>query len=135
MSEHEHGHSDEFHSHGKLYFSVFLVLLACTVISFVADKMKGLDHNIVICIVMAVAVCKALCVMMYFMHLKFERAWKYLLLAPTFVLAFTIPFALAPDIGWHYYTSTASQIGEYEAMDAAKKASLIDGEHPEPSAH
>jgi hypothetical protein len=53
--------------------------------------------------------------MMVFMHLKFERAWKYLLLAPTLILACTIPFALAPDIAFHYYTQDAPQVYEFEA--------------------
>jgi cytochrome c oxidase subunit IV len=133
MTEHGHGHADdhEHHSHGALYFSIFAALCVFTVISFVADKANFLlPHNVIVCIVMAVAVCKALCVMMIFMHLKFERAWKYLLLAPTFVLAFTIPFALAPDIGWHYYTSTAPQIYEHERIEAEKAAdaaSTTDG--------
>ena len=54
-------------------------------------------------IVLAIASAKALCVMLYFMHLKFERNWKYVLLAPTFVLACGLPLALLPDVGVHYY--------------------------------
>jgi cytochrome c oxidase subunit IV len=42
-------------------------------------------------------------VMLYFMHLKFEGKWKYVLLAPTMVLALAIIAALTPDIGLHYY--------------------------------
>jgi cytochrome c oxidase subunit 4 len=125
MSEHDHGHAGdhEYHSHARLYFLIFCALCVFTGLSVAADKANVLlPHNVIVCIVLAVAVCKALCVMMVFMHLQFERAWKYLLLAPTFVLAFTIPFALAPDIGWHYYTSTASQIHEYEAQEASRAA-------------
>jgi hypothetical protein len=77
---------------------------------------------VLIGIVLAVAVCKALCVMMVFMHLQFERAWKYMLLAPTLILAATIPFALTPDIGTHYYVATYPQIAEHEAQEAAKAA-------------
>lgn len=121
MSDHghevSHGHEHEFHSHGKLYFTIFLVLCGFTAISIVADVFRSFIPNriVLVGIVLAVAVAKALCVMMIFMHLKFERAWKYLLLAPTFILACTIPFALAPDIGLHYYVQTAPQIAEYEA--------------------
>jgi len=109
MSEHEH----EYHSHLKLYTSVFAALCGFTILSIVADLIHIPNRALMIGIVMAVAVCKALCVMLIFMHLKFERAWKYLLLAPTLILAFTIPFALGPDIAWTYYTSTAAQ-AEYE---------------------
>ena len=51
--------------------------------------------------------------MAYFMHLKFEGRWKYLLLAPTVSLAMGLPLALLPDIGVHYYTPPAPQIDTY----------------------
>ncbi|NQV27762.1 MAG: hypothetical protein HQ518_25720 [Rhodopirellula sp.] len=37
------------------------------------------------------------------MHLRFERHWKYVLLAPTFILAMGLPLALFPDVAVHYY--------------------------------
>jgi cytochrome c oxidase subunit 4 len=133
---HEHGGDHEHHSHGGLYLIVFGVLCGCTLISIVADVFGGGESGhsgpkspILVGIVLAVAVCKALCVMMYFMHLKFERAWKYLLLAPTFILAATIPFALTPDIGTHYYTPTNPQIYEHEALEAAGKSHGHRGDH------
>lgn len=121
MSDHSHeaGHEHEYHSHGKLYFMIFAALCVFTLISIVADVIHIPNRALLVGIVLAVAVCKALCVLLIFMHLKFERAWKYLLLAPTLILACTIPFALTPDIGLHYYTPTAPQIYEYEAQQAA----------------
>jgi cytochrome c oxidase subunit 4 len=107
--------SHEHHeSHLRTYLAVFLVLCLCTVISVIADVVHFAPRNIVVAVVMAVAVTKALCVMLFFMHLKFERAWKYLLLTPTLILAAAIPFALAPDIAMHYYTSVAPQRDEFE---------------------
>ena len=44
------------------------------------------------------------------MHLKFEGRWKYLLLAPTVVLAMGLPLALLPDVGLHYYTPVVPQV-------------------------
>jgi caa(3)-type oxidase subunit IV len=124
MSDHAHDatHDHEYHSHGKLYFSIFLALCAFTLISIMADLIHIPNRALLVGVVLAVAVCKALCVLLIFMHLKFERAWKYLLLAPTFILAATIPFALTPDIGTHYYVPTAPQIREHEAQEAAKAA-------------
>ncbi len=98
---------------------IFAALCVFTLISIVADVIHIPNRALLVGIVLAVAVCKALCVLLIFMHLKFERAWKYLLLAPTLILACTIPFALTPDIGLHYYTPTAPQIYEYEAQQAA----------------
>lgn len=129
---HDGGHEHEYHSHGKLYFAVFAALCGFTLISIVADIVH-IPREVKAGVVLAVAVCKALCVMMIFMHLKFERAWKYLLLAPTLILAATIPFALTPDIGVHYYTPTAPQIREYEAQQANGGGG--HGGHAEPPKH
>ncbi len=114
MSDHDH----EFHSHFKIYLVIFAALCGFTILSILADVVK-IPYGAKVGIVLAVASCKALCVMLIFMHLKFERAWKYLLLTPTLILAATIPFALIPDIGSSYYTPTAPQIREYEAQQAA----------------
>lgn len=125
-----HDH-EEHHSHGKTYFMVFLALCVFTGMSIVADLLHLSNKNVLRAIILAVATSKALCVMLYFMHLKFERAWKYLLLAPTFILAATIPFALIPDIGAHYYTVDVPQRYEYEAQSALK----ADGHESKPAEH
>ncbi len=115
MSDHAHG---ENHSHAGTYFAVFIALCVFTGLSILADVMHFSDRNVTRVLVLAVATAKALCVMMYFMHLKFERAWKYLLLAPTFILASALPFALAPDVGLHYYTPEVPQVQEYAKLVA-----------------
>ena len=103
MADHEHD------SHNTPYFAVFIVLCICTAISAAADYIDLKNHVIVIVIVMSVACAKALFVMLYFMHLKFEGNWKFVLLAPTVILAIGLPLALLPDIGVHYYTDVAPQ--------------------------
>ena len=112
MSDHEH-----HESHGGLYLMVFFALCGFTVISWVADLVHLPSRAMLVAIVLSVATAKALCVMMYFMHLKFERAWKYLLLAPTFVLAAGLMIGLLPDIGMHYYTVDVPQIHEFESEE------------------
>ena len=114
MSDH-----DENHSHAGTYFAVFIALCVFTLLSILADLMHFSNHNITRVLVMAIASAKALCVMMYFMHLKFERAWKYLLLLPTGILACALPFALFPDVGAHYYTPDIPQAREYALQQAA----------------
>ncbi len=138
MSDHAVAHGaaaghdhEEHHSHGQTYFKIFWVLCCFTLMSIGADYLQMSNKNILRAIILAVATSKALCVMMYFMHLKFEGAWKYLLLAPTFILAATIPFALVPDIATHYYTVDVPQRYEYEAQEAAKKS----GHAPEKIEH
>lgn len=100
MDQHE-----AHHDHGTLYKSIFLVLCVCTAISWVADEARDLIPGVWLLpvIVLSVAFVKALCVMLFFMHLKFERPWKYVLLAPTTILSIGLPLALLPDVGVHYY--------------------------------
>ena len=110
MSDHDHDHHD---SHGATYFRVAIALCVFTGISVIADLVHLGNHFLLGAIVLAVAVAKALCVMMYFMHLKFERAWKYLLLAPTTIIALALPISLRPDIGETYYTPDVPQMRDY----------------------
>ncbi|WP_373650794.1 cytochrome C oxidase subunit IV family protein [Schlesneria sp. DSM 10557] len=118
MTEHE-----QHESHGGVYFKVFLALCVFTLISVAAD-LVGMPNKIMLgAIVLAVAVAKALCVLMYFMHLKFERAWKYLLLVPTTIIALAIPVSLRPDIGASYYVQDIPQLRDYPEHEAATQSS------------
>lgn len=92
----------EHHSPHVNSFAIFIALCICTALSVVFDVME-LNGYAVAILVLAVAVAKAQFVMRYFMHLKFEGRWKYVLLLPTAILACGLPLALAPDIAMHYY--------------------------------
>lgn len=117
MSDHDH-----HDSHAGAYFAVFIALCCFTGLSVAADLMKAVNPTAIKVVVLAVATAKALCVMMFFMHLKFERAWKYMLLGPTFILAAGLMIALIPDVGRHYYTIDTPQVHEH-ALDEAEAAS------------
>ncbi len=99
--------------HHVKYWLIFFFLCIFTAISWLADEAKS--HHImrsvllIVVLVLAVATAKALFVMMYFMHLKFEGRWKFLLLSPTIILAIGLPLALLPDVGVHYYTTDVPQ--------------------------
>lgn len=57
--------------------------------------------------VMMISVCKASFVVAFFMHFKYERAWKYVLCIPPLVLAVVIAFSLLPDVGFDTYERAA----------------------------
>lgn len=96
-------------AHHANYFLIFLALCVCTALSVVADVIQ-LDNKFVVAfLVLAIATAKALFVMTYFMHLKFEGAWKFVILAPTAILAMGLMLALLPDIGVHYYPTDVPQ--------------------------
>jgi len=96
--------SDDHNAHHVRYGVIFIALCIFTSISVACDYIPRENKILIAFAVLAVATAKALCVMMFFMHLKFEGNWKFVLLAPTIILAMGIPLALMPDIAAHYYT-------------------------------
>ena len=129
---------DEHSAHHVNYIAVFGALCVFTGLSVLFDVLSFENRLITVVLVLAVAVAKALCVMMFFMHLKFEGNWKYVLLAPTTILAIGLPLALLPDIGVHYYTPLAPQDGawgaEMEAYHATEHSAEAHGEATPPVA-
>lgn len=125
-----HSHAHE-HPHVN-YLLIFGALCVFTLLSVVFDIIE-LTKPVTAVLVLAVAAAKALCVMMFFMHLKFEGNWKFVLLMPTFILACGLPLALAPDVGLHYYTQAVPQVeGASHAApvgDAGEEADGSAGEH------
>ena len=96
----------EGHPHAN-YAAVFAVLCGLTLVSVGFDLLTGLPWAARVALVFGVAGAKAFCVLAWFMHLKFEGAWKYVVLAPTGLLGVGLVLALWPDIALHYYTVTA----------------------------
>ena len=141
MSDEHASHSaadhaaEEGHFPHVNYWVIFVILCVLTGVSALADKVgnKGL---ILTFVVLAVATAKALFVMGYFMHLKFEGPWKFVLLAPTIILAMAIPAALMPDIGSHYYDYDVPQTRQAEDSDEAEAHGEASGGHAAtPQAH
>lgn len=96
----EHAHD----AHHVNYTGIFILLCLCTVASIIFDFAKPyVSRTALIILILGVASTKATFVLLYFMHIKFEAGWKYVLLAPTMVLACCVPLALLPDISFHYY--------------------------------
>lgn len=124
--EHSDRHID---AHPKVhYLSIFIALCVCTALSVIFDIVE-ITPALLVFLVLAVAVAKALFVMTYFMHLKFEGRWKFVILAPTAILACGLMIALAPDIAMHYYTNIAPQ-----ALEAAA-ANGLEAESAAPAGH
>lgn len=114
------------------YSTIFFALCICTVLSIIFDvidlrekNLLGLNGVVLLSLaVLAIACAKALFVLIYFMHLKFEGKWKYVLLSPTIVLAMGLTIAITPDIGIHYYTNESPQI---DYLEQAQQAALESG--------
>ncbi len=117
-------------THHVNYTLIFFALCGFTAFSVLADMFgkNQIGRATLAAIVLALATFKASCVIMYFMHMKFEGAWKYVLLGPTLVLALAIPFTLAPDISFHYYNM---EVPQNEYLPVAEAGSG-HGEHVAP---
>ncbi|MFN9268922.1 MAG: cytochrome C oxidase subunit IV family protein [Planctomycetaceae bacterium] len=128
------GHGDAHaagHAHPN-YLLIFGILILLTVASVIADMVGGSIGKVLVgLIVLVIASLKAMYVLLYFMHLKFEGAWKYVLLAPTIVLALAIPAALAPDIAFKYYDPQAPQAKALREQEAEE----VQLGHPAGGAH
>ncbi len=122
-------HDSGGHSHVN-YFAIFIALCVCTALS-VAFDVVDMKKSVVAVLAMAIAVAKAQFVMRYFMHLKFEGLWKYVLLLPTAILATGLPIALAPDIAMDYYPREASRRDAPSAYGANETSRLEAPDHPQ----
>jgi cytochrome c oxidase subunit 4 len=80
------------------YWKVWFALLILTLIEyFYASAFKNLFAILLIGLLFW-AVVKAGLVGWFFMHLKFEGNWVYILIVPAFVLATLLVLALLPDM-------------------------------------
>jgi cytochrome c oxidase subunit IV len=86
------------------YVKVWAALLVLTVIEyFYASIFK--DYFLLLVLgLMGLALVKAGLVGWFFMHLKFEGNWVYIMIVPACILATIIVFALCPDMVLKYVT-------------------------------
>lgn len=102
-SEH---HDDQYdhEEHGSigLYVFVFVALCVLTSMSFLTYFDFWREHvsvEVSRAFMMAVSCTKAMLVIMFFMHLKWEANWKWVLTIPASFMSALLIFALIPDIG------------------------------------
>jgi len=100
----DQSHDDQHESHGGygLYIGVFVALCVLTTFSFLTYFDFWRDNvsvNLSRAFMMAVSCTKAMLVILFFMHLLWEGAWKWILTAPMIVMSAILIFALVPDVG------------------------------------
>ncbi len=104
MSDHaQHGeHEHEHHGGIGIYIAVFVGLCVLTSFSFLTYFDFWRSHvptEVSRAFMMAVSCTKAMLVIMFFMHLKWEANWKWVLTVPASIMSALLIFALVPDIG------------------------------------
>ncbi len=122
---HESGHDEPSHGSTSKFLTVFLGLLILTAVSFAVGSNEAIMSTPQIgwTIMMAVSCAKAMLVMLFFMHLKWEANWKYVLTVPASIMAVFLLVMLFPDIMYRTHNYSANRW-----LYAAKPAS---GAHPE----
>jgi caa(3)-type oxidase subunit IV len=97
MSE---AHAAESHAdaHVKEYLIVFGALSVFTAISFVVYELFPPRSTAAFLIILAVAVCKALLVAAFFMHLIADWKKVYMMIVPALILGPMLMMVLLPDI-------------------------------------
>ena len=115
MAEHptdSHDHADGEHAdHGGvgkyLFVFFFLCILTGTSVGVAYSPVMN-TPSIGWAAMMAVSCGKALLVILFFMHLKWEANWKYVLTVPASVMSIFLVLMLIPDIGrrTNYYAQS-----------------------------
>ena len=97
-----HGHVD---TGTKPYMVIFGALVVFTTVSFLVNRYIP-DKTTQFVIILGVAVCKAVLVAMFFMHLRFDWPRLYFLIVPVMILGTMMVIVLLPDIviAWHHQT-------------------------------
>lgn len=104
MSGHAHdAHAHDQHDDGiAKYIYVFIALCLLTGASFFTYSSAWPFHNepkVGWTFMMAVSCTKALLVVLFFMHVKYEANWKYVLTIPAAFMSIFLILALVPDVG------------------------------------
>ena len=102
--KHLGGTTDAHASHGGMgiYMMVFVSLCILTLLSFLVGNSQVLREKapgVMWAAMMAVSCAKAMLVMLFFMHLKWEANWKYVLTVPASMMSLFLVLMLVPDVG------------------------------------
>jgi caa(3)-type oxidase subunit IV len=89
------------------YLVIFVALSVFTAVSFLVNSaVRGgsMSTESGFMLIMGVAVCKAVLVAMFFMHLKIDWGRLFFIIIPVMILGFMMVVVLLPDIvfAWHH---------------------------------
>jgi cytochrome c oxidase subunit 4 len=113
-------------SNVRVFIIVFIMLIGLTALSFWIANSQLMDNRpLAWGAMLAVCVAKAMLVVMFFMHLWWERAWKYVLTIPALIMGCLLVMLLVPDVAMR--TETYSQQRQTNAAEAqtAETAPLV----------
>ncbi|HTU27072.1 MAG TPA: cytochrome C oxidase subunit IV family protein [Pirellulales bacterium] len=138
---HAHGSAHDGHDHGGIakYIYVFIALCVLTGCSFFTYSSAWPFHHkpeIGWAFMMAVSCTKALLVILFFMHVKYEANWKYVLTIPAACMSIFLVCALVPDVGLRNRSASQEALSYMAAPEDNAQGSAQDLEQEnEPKHH
>ncbi len=141
MTDQPHDQHDESHGGTGLYVSVFIALCVLTSLSFLT-YFPFWRHHIPVgasrVFMIGVSCTKAMLVILFFMHLKWETNWKWMLTVPASLMSIFLVCVLIPDIGFRMrYASQERLIHASERpadVETSHQPSDQKNHHDQPSA-
>ena len=140
------GSGDQAHAthenNTALFLKVFGALCVLTAISFgIASSPLMNSRSLAWASMMVVSCAKAFLVISFFMHLKWERAWKYVLTIPALLMSLFLVLSLVPDIAmrseaysstrWLHATEPGSLTAENEPEGPTEATPSANGPAPD----
>jgi cytochrome c oxidase subunit 4 len=107
----EHGPHGEHHGGVGIYVTVAVALVfltACSYWTYTPFWPFGESLAIKRLWMMAVSCTKAMLVILFFMHLKWEANWKWILTVPASLMSLLLVLALVPDVGLRFVKTNHS---------------------------
>jgi len=111
-------------SHRGVFIVVFLMLCALTGLSFwIANSHLMEDQMTGWLAMMCVSLAKAFLVVTFFMHLWWEKKWKYVLTIPAILMSVLLVMLLVPDIADRVTTYSKTRASYAPAAESEMTAS------------
>jgi cytochrome c oxidase subunit 4 len=110
-----HGQHD-YHASIAKYIYVFVALCVLTTMSFWTSNLLPIKwpfHDqpaVGRAFMMAVSCTKAMLVILFFMHVKYEANWKYVLTIPAAMMSIFLMLMLVPDVGMRLRHASQEQL-------------------------
>ena len=135
-----HGHPEGAH-HAPTGVGIYLMvalglvfLTACSYWTYTPFWPFGENLAIKRTWMMAVSCTKAMLVIMFFMHLKWEANWKWVVTVPASLMSMLLVLALIPDIGFRMRHASRERL-VYAAEQPEREAQGKPGTAVKPAEH
>ncbi|QEG36976.1 cytochrome C oxidase subunit IV family protein [Bythopirellula goksoeyrii] len=130
-------HEGEHQHDIRLFIGIFIALCVLTTMSFLTYFPFWRTHvpvEVSRAFMMAVSCTKAMLVIMFFMHLKWEANWKWVLTVPASIMSLLLILALIPDVGLRFRHASHQRM-IHAAERPAKEASEHAVDHAPAEPH